>query len=300
MRIGVRLPQYGGTWEQIRASAERAEALGFDGVWVNDHLQSPGRLKNEPTFEALTTLAAVATCTARVRLGVMVLSASYRPAPLAAKMTAVVDAIAGGGRMVVGLGTGSDVEEHRAYGVPFLEPRERSARLREAIRVFRAMADHPDGATVEGHIDNAPNQPATRSRLWVAAHRPGLLRMAGRHADGVVGAFLDPATLAARHEIARAVRPAHLPPLEICLYTFVLPVTDDTPRWLRGEADALGTTPQRLMRWMSTTGLVAPPDELRDHLRAFADIGTTDAVLALPSRAPLDLLDAVAEATGVG
>ena len=82
--IGVRIPQYGSTWPQVRDFALRAERLGFEGLWVNDHLQSPGRVKAEPAFDALTTLAALAAITRRPRLGVAVLSASYRPAPLAA------------------------------------------------------------------------------------------------------------------------------------------------------------------------------------------------------------------------
>ena len=56
MNIGVRVPQYGGDWATLRAVAERLDRRGVDALWVNDHLQSPGRLKSEPTFEAFTTL----------------------------------------------------------------------------------------------------------------------------------------------------------------------------------------------------------------------------------------------------
>src|SRR5690606_27414034 len=87
--IGVRVPQYGSDWDTLRDAALRAERLGFDGVWVNDHLQSPGRNKAEPAFDALATLAALAALTTRVRLGTVVLSASYRPPALAAKMATV-------------------------------------------------------------------------------------------------------------------------------------------------------------------------------------------------------------------
>ena len=55
--IGLRVPQYGSSWDAIRDAALRIEALGFDSVWVNDHLQSPGRVKRDPTFDAFTTLA---------------------------------------------------------------------------------------------------------------------------------------------------------------------------------------------------------------------------------------------------
>ena len=63
-RIGVRVPQYGGTWDEIRAVAELLELAGVDRLWVNDHFQSPGRVKSDATFEAFTTLGALAACSA--------------------------------------------------------------------------------------------------------------------------------------------------------------------------------------------------------------------------------------------
>ncbi len=297
MRIGVRVPQYGGSWPQIRAAAERIAARGFDGVWVNDHLQSPGRMKGEPTFEGLTTLAALAPLVPRVRLGVAVLSASYRPAPLAVRMTSVIDAIAGGGRLVVGLGTGSDVPEHRAYGVPFPEPRERARHLRRTVEVFRAMGAHPDGATVDGVIEDAPNRPSAAPPLWLAAHRPRLLEYAGREADGIIAAWVDPVTLAARRHIAQDARGDRPGAFATCLYTFALPLVAETERWIAPEAAALGTTPRAVIRWLATTGIVAPPDEFRDRLSEYAAAGATDVVFALPSRTPLETIDALADTT---
>ncbi len=298
MRVGVRVPQYGGSWPEIRAAAERIAARGFDGIWVNDHLQSPGRVKHEPTFEGLTTLAALAPLVPRVRLGVAVLSASYRPAPLAVRMTSVIDAIGGGGRMVVGLGTGSDVAEHRAYGIPFADRATRTRRLHRAVRVFRAMQAHPDGATVDDAIVDAPNRPNARPPVWLAAHRPRLLEYAGREADGIIAAFVDPATFDTRLRTALTTRPDSEGDFAACLYTFVMPLVSEAETWLAPEAEALGTTPRAALRWLRTTGLVAPPDELRDLLAEYATVGATDAVLALPSRTPPELIDAVADMLG--
>ena len=287
MRIGVRIPQYGSTWAEIVAAAGRIEKLGFDGVWVNDHLQSPGRLKAEPTFDGLTTLAALAPQTTRTRLGIAVLSASYRPAALAAKTTSVLDTISGG-RLVVGLGTGSDREEHAAYGYPFGSPAERTAGLLTTLDVMQAMRDAPDGP--------APNQPASRPPIWLAAHKPRLLRLAGQRADGIVAAFLEPSALAERARIAdEARRAAGRDPLALCLYTFCWPTGPESDRWLAAEASALDTTPRAITRWLATTGVVAPAGELADRLGEFAAVGATDVVVALPSRLPLEALDALAE-----
>lgn len=298
MRVGVRVPQYGGSWPEIRAAAERIAARGFDGIWVNDHLQSPGRVKQEPTFEGLTTLAALAPLVPRIRLGVAVLSASYRPAPLAVRMTTVIDAIGGGGRMVVGLGTGSDVAEHRAYGIPFADRVTRTRHLRRTVQVFRAMHAHPDGATVNDTIIDAPNQPNATPPIWLAAHRPRLLEYAGHEADGIIAAFVDPATFGTRLRTALAARPDEAGDFAACLYTFVMPILPETEGWLASEARALGTSPRAVLRWLATTGLVAPPDELRDLLSQYTAVGATDAVLALPSRTPPDLIDAVADMLG--
>lgn len=301
--IGVRVPQYGCGWEALRDAALRAERLGFDGVWVNDHLQSPGRIKAEPAFDALATLAALAALTTRVRLGTVVLSASYRPPALAAKMATVLDVISAG-RMVVGLGTGSDVAEHEAYGIPFGSRRERTAGVRTALATMRAMFDHPEGADLPGVLRSAPNLPPPAAAggppIWLAAHGPLLLRLAGERADGIVAAFAGPEEVARRLGVAdEARRAAGRPPLACALYTFALPVPSEGEAlaWLAPEAEVLGTSPARLLRWLRGTGIVARPDELRDALAEHGRAGVTDAVLVLPSRAPAEALDALAEAT---
>lgn len=297
MRIGIRLPQYGATWAELCDTARRCEALGFDGLWVNDHFQSPGRQKRDPTFEAFTTLAGVAQHTARARLGVVVASASYRSPALLAKSASVVDAMAPG-RMVLGLGTGSDRAEHAAYGIPFEAGAARTQRLRHTLNAVRALFAQPDGATVQGSLADAPNHPAADPPVWIAAHKPGLLELAGRRADGVVGAFVSPQAFAARRAIAESARREYgRPPLSYCLYTFALPLTADTPGWLARQAEALDTTPSAITRWLASTGLVAPADELRERLAEYAAVGVTDAVLAFPERMPGEAWDALAEAT---
>jgi acyl-coenzyme A synthetase/AMP-(fatty) acid ligase/alkanesulfonate monooxygenase SsuD/methylene tetrahydromethanopterin reductase-like flavin-dependent oxidoreductase (luciferase family) len=299
-RIGLRVPQYGSDWHALVAFARRAEALGVDSLWVNDHLFSPGRRPGEPAFDALTTLAALAPQVPRVRLGVAVLSASYRPAALAAKMATLLDVISGG-RMVVGLGAGSHRAEHRAYGIPFASPAERTRRTLDALGVMRAMFREPAGASVAGLLENAPNLPGPvrpeGPPIWLAAHGPALLRAAGRHADGIVAAFAEPAEVARRLGVARETREPGSPPLACGLYTFVLPVPSiaEAHEWLMPEAQWLGTSPSALMRWLRTTGIVGTPQEVRERLHEQRLAGVTDAVLVLPSRVPADALDSLCE-----
>ncbi|MEQ9114409.1 MAG: LLM class flavin-dependent oxidoreductase [Miltoncostaeaceae bacterium] len=306
-RIGLRLPQYGGGWSEIVAAARAGAERGVHSLWVNDHLMSPGRTPAEPAFDALTTLAALAPLVEGPRLGVAVLSATHRPAALAAKAATLIDVISSG-RMVVGLGAGSHRAEHAAYGIRFPPGRERTAGALDALRVMRAMFGSPGGADLPGYLAGAPNLPgpvqAGGPPIWLAAHGPRLLAHAGREADGIVAAFAGPGEIARRLAIARSARPDGLPPLECALYTYALASASEAEahRWLEPEAAHLGTTPAALVRWLRTTGIVGRPGELRAALAAHAAAGVTEAILVLPSRVPPEsqeaLLDAVAAPRG--
>jgi acyl-coenzyme A synthetase/AMP-(fatty) acid ligase/alkanesulfonate monooxygenase SsuD/methylene tetrahydromethanopterin reductase-like flavin-dependent oxidoreductase (luciferase family) len=297
--IGVRIPQYGSSWAEIRTAAIRAEELGFDGVWANDHLQSPGRRKDDPAFDAFVTLAAVAEVTRRVRLGTVVLSASYRGPALTAKMATILDVISDG-RLVVGLGAGSNVEEHRAFGVPFGTPAQRTDGLRTTFETMRAMFAGTSGPGVHAPPNQPPPSRPGGPPIWIAAHRPRLLRLAGERADGIVAAFHGPEVVAQRLAIAEEARlRAGRPPLACAFYTFVLPVPSqrEAEAWVGREAAALGTTPRGYLRWMRSTGLVAEPGALRERIAEYGRAGVTDVVLVLPSRVPPEALEALAAAT---
>ncbi len=302
LRLGIRLPQYASSWSHLRDAAIRAESLGFHSAWLNDHLWTPGRLHRDDAFDAFTGLAAVAAVTARMELGTAVMSASYRPAALAAKMASVLDVISGG-RLVLGIGTGSDQGEHRAYGYPLASPLERTAGLLDTLDVIEAMWASPDGATIEGVLDDAPCNPPPvrrpRPPILMAAHKTRLLRIAGARADGIFAAFLSPDDLRRRVDIARAAREEAgvAAPLRVAVYIYALPVRSEAEalEWIAPEAAALGSSPRALLKWLPSRGLAASPEEIAARLQQFTDAGATDAVLVLPNRVPLEAIDALAE-----
>ncbi len=298
-RIGIRLPQYGTSWDDIRDTATLLDGTSVDALWVNDHFQSPGRHKADATFDAITTLAAIAACTTRVRLGTAVLSASYRPAQVAAKQLAVIDAISGG-RTVVGLGAGSDRDEHRAFGVRYGTPAERTAAVRTTLATWEAMWSAPDGASVPGVIDGAPVRPLLRRPpVWIAAHGPVLLREAGRRADGVIAAWTSPHEFAGRIAVAAdAAAEAGRPAPAAALYMFCLIAASAADRadLVAAQAARLGTSPARFLRWLGTTGLVGSAEDVRDRLADYAAAGVTDVILALPERVPIEAFAAIAAA----
>lgn len=147
VRFGLQIPSFTfptapgrGVFEVTREIAQRAEAEGFDSIWLMDHLfQIPVVApETDPILDCWTGLAALAECTERVRLGTLVAAAGFRPPSVLAKMTSTLDVISDG-RLVVGLGAGWCDWEHRAYGLPFPPIGERMERLEETIQILRAM-----------------------------------------------------------------------------------------------------------------------------------------------------------------
>ncbi len=144
MSFGLIVPQGwredlpGRDFERMVGIAQAAEHLGFESIWLYDHLQTRAG-DPDALFECWTSLAALARETSRVRLGQIVTCALYRNAGLLAQMAATVDA-ASGGRLIVGIGAGWDEREYREfnYGDELPPARERLANLERTLRVLRA------------------------------------------------------------------------------------------------------------------------------------------------------------------
>jgi F420-dependent oxidoreductase-like protein len=130
-------------WAKAVEVAEAAEALGYDSLWVYDHVHNVPVPAHEAVFECWTTLAAISQRTSRVRLGQMVGCASYRNPGLLAKIAANVDVISGG-RLDWGIGAGWYEHEYRAYGYDFPPARDRIAMLRETVEIVRSLWTGPD------------------------------------------------------------------------------------------------------------------------------------------------------------
>src|SRR5207237_1229171 len=104
--------------------ARKAESLGYDHLWVYDHVETVPRREPTHVFEAWTVMAALAEFTSTPMLGQLVTCTSYRNAGLLAKQAACIDVMSGG-RLIFGIGAGWYHEEYAAYGWPFLSGGER-------------------------------------------------------------------------------------------------------------------------------------------------------------------------------
>lgn len=138
-------PQQGATYDQQLAVARAAEHLGFDGYFRSDHYLRMGKGDPGPgPTDAWITLAGLARDTSRVRLGTLVIAATFRlPGPLAISF-AQVDAMSSG-RVELGIGAGWFEDEHRAYGIPFRSTPERFERLEEQLAIITGLWTTPVG-----------------------------------------------------------------------------------------------------------------------------------------------------------
>lgn len=167
----------------LLALAERAEALGYDSVWVGDSLLA------RPRHEPMTLLAAAAARTRRVALGTAVLLPALRNPVVLAHQVATLDRIAEG-RVILGVGVASDVPniraEFEAAGVPF---EKRAGRMLEGLRLCRALwrgepVDWEGRWTVrQGVLGPTPHRPGGPP-VWLAGSVPATIERVGRHFDG--------------------------------------------------------------------------------------------------------------------
>jgi alkanesulfonate monooxygenase SsuD/methylene tetrahydromethanopterin reductase-like flavin-dependent oxidoreductase (luciferase family) len=135
--FGVFLPQLRMSFDAILERTFAAESIGFDSVWLMDHLAAPAAPEWD-TLEGWTLAAGLATRTNRVRLGHLVTCDPFRHPAVLAKMAATLDVLSDG-RLELGLGWGSVDAELRTFGIDAGPAAERAARLRETLEILPRM-----------------------------------------------------------------------------------------------------------------------------------------------------------------
>lgn len=211
MQLGIHLPHIGRKAgpAAIRRAAIQAEALGFDDVWVSEHIIVPAGAPYPPSplfFDPVLSLTWAAAATRRVRLGTSVLVLPLRhPLPLA-KELATLQCLSEG-RLILGAGAGWLEAEFAALGVPF---RERGRRLDEGLAMMRAVWSE-DPVSFPARVIAAEiaamrmlPQPAAPIPVWIGGDSEAALARALRH-QGWHGSRIEPAALAG---LARRLRAA--------------------------------------------------------------------------------------------
>jgi len=169
--------------------AVRAEELGLDSVWVSDHFL-PWRHNGGHAPAALSWMAAVGERTRRVLIGTSVTTPTFRYNPAVMAQTFATLALLHDNRVILGVGTGEALNEIAVSGREWPEFKERFARLREAVRLMRALWTE-DEVSVEGdyytlvgaRIYDRPDRPVP---VYIAAGGPVVAKYAGRAGDGFI------------------------------------------------------------------------------------------------------------------
>jgi probable F420-dependent oxidoreductase len=202
MNLGFALPQYdfsiGGEdplrWETVADFARAAERAGYNSLWLSDHLcldlaRYGGSPDRRGILDPIVTLAALTQVVTRPRLGALVLCEALRPASVLAKSLASLDLLSGG-RLDVGIGAGWYEPDYTLVGMSRPPPRERLARLREAIVVTRGLLEGGP-FTYDGRHHrafDAVNEPRSVQRpsppIVVGGKGDRLLALAAELADG--------------------------------------------------------------------------------------------------------------------
>jgi alkanesulfonate monooxygenase SsuD/methylene tetrahydromethanopterin reductase-like flavin-dependent oxidoreductase (luciferase family) len=186
-RFGVFLPPIRVTFDDLVERAQTAEELGYDAVWLIDHLWTPG-MPEADILEAWTVATALAMRTRRVHLGHMVLCNQFRHPAVLAKMAATLDVVSGG-RLELGLGWGSVPDELTAFGVGAEPPARRAGRLRETLEILELLFSGGRVSYAGRYYQlhdaiQRPRPPRGRIPIHIGGAGPRLtMPLVARHAD---------------------------------------------------------------------------------------------------------------------
>ncbi len=188
VEFGVYIPQVALGFEDLVGHAVRCEQLGLTSMWLYDHLYSPG-LPEHPSLEGWTAATALLARTTTLRVGHLVLNNNFRHPVLLGRMISTLDVISGG-RLDVGIGSGSYPPEHAEGGFPWGPMAERTERLEEALEILtRMFAGEP--AAFDGRhyrMAGVPNLPPPVQQPHPPIHIGGIgerftLPLVARYAD---------------------------------------------------------------------------------------------------------------------
>ncbi len=296
-----RTPNYAALDAQTTmALARHADDLGFDDIWVADHLMLG---KDNAILEGWTTLAALAGSTRRARLGMIHQAHFFRNPALAAKMMATLDQISGG-RFIFFADPAFGRAEHVAYHLPYPEDAEdRIARTVEGVELALALWEASSPVTFQGRfygVDAATCTPQPLQKphppIWFGEAQPHTLAAVARLGDGWNTVPVQMAELERRiNALAAACAAVGRPFAEIerSLETQILIAPDretiraqlramialaadapaaDVASFVAGEQDEYPSS-------LSETFLIGTPEEVRQRMQQYTDLGITHFML---------------------
>jgi alkanesulfonate monooxygenase SsuD/methylene tetrahydromethanopterin reductase-like flavin-dependent oxidoreductase (luciferase family) len=285
------------------ALARQADALGYDSLWVADHLMLG---KDAAILEGWTTLAALAGSTHRAKLGIIHQAHFFRHPAVAAKMIATLDQIAGGGRFIYFIDTGTRPGEHHAYGLTYPDTlEERMPYLLEGLELARRLwqSTEAEPVTFQGQYYQVSGavctpHPASPPPVWFGEPHPVTLDACARYGQGWNSVPVPYADLQQRLNALRAACAAagrNYDELEKSLEIQIL-IAPDRAALRQTLRDMLALTPpggaqpdglgpfldgatDTLPPALADTWLIGTPLEVRAQLQRYLDLGFTHYML---------------------
>ena len=271
--------------EQLRNVAQRAEALGYDHVWVSDHIILPKKVDSfypyaedgvatfkpdEPYYEPLSALNFIAGCTQRVRLGTHVLIIPYRNPVLTAKILSTLDVLSGG-RVILGAGVGWMEEEFQAMGLDTYK--DRGAVTDEYLQVYKELWTKED-ASFDGkyyQISDTGFEPKPVQKphppVWIGGHSGPAVRRAAKYGDGWMPIGLRPPAILEPEELAGKI--ARLRKL-----TVEAGRAEDAVALTFSTGVVFNDTAGSSRAWMHGN-----PDQIASDLRQYQDLGVSNFIV---------------------
>lgn len=263
-------------WSEVVDFAQHVAAGGWDGLWYADHYMpntEDGAPADGPMLECWSVLAGLAATVPDLRLGSLVSPTTVHHPALLANRAATIDQMSGG-RLVLGLGAGWQVNEHRAYGFDLYEPKDRVDRFAEAIQIVRSLLleNRTSYAGRFFQVVDAPCEPKPLQRplpILVGTGGPRMMRLAARYADEW-NAWGTPAVVADRlAALEQACQAEGRDPATMRRSAQVLVFMSDDEGWLERVRPNVP----------ADRSIVGTPARLVDVLREYRDLGLDEFIV---------------------
>ncbi len=311
MDFGVQIENHlGFSYEAVLKVGGEAERLGFDGLFICDHLMGrTEELARQPCLDTWVTLGALASATRTMRLGTLVSAVGFRHPSILAKMATTLDNISGG-RLRFAIGAGWNEPEYMAYGVPFPPTRVRMEQLREAIQIIRLMwtEDRPTFNGARFKIKEAWCSPKPlqkpRPKIWVGGGgEQKLLRIVGELADGwnAIGMDVDEYEHKAKILDSYCIEAGRNPhDIERSYYGSFLAAKNENEfreafERYYGQFKRQDETMEAFIERMRSSRLIGTVDEVIEKIHKFAKLSVTYLIVYFPDKEQLKLMKLFAE-----
>src|SRR3989442_11053524 len=313
MKFGVQIENHlGFSFDAVSRVAMEAEKLGFNGLFICDHLTGRNEeAARQPCLDPWVTLGALAQTTRALRLGTLVSAVGFRNPAILAKMAASLDNVSNG-RLQFSIGAGWYEPEYNAYGIPFPSTRQRMQQLREAIQIIKAMwtQDRPSFNGKNYTIKDVWSYPKPvqkpTPKLWVGGTgEKTLLRIVADLADGWNATGTTPEDYEKKLKVLGSFCTAagrELESIEKSYYAFALTGKNEAEfsRSLEKHYSALKRPDETVESFTqrvrgSGRSFVGTADEVVEKVDKFRKLGITYMIFYFPDKDQLGLMRQFAE-----